>query len=179
MKQVKFLSDHPLAYGGDLLKTRKGRSTPRPLDTIKSIHLVLRSSKAHGTWSFATKENRPKIKNLVAKFSRRYRIKVYSFANVGNHLHLHIKLSSEKFYAPFIRALTGTIATAISQKFRWSMRKGPLRFWDRRPYTSIVTTKKYFFTLRDYIQINKLEGYGLTKRQARFFYEWDQLMMSG
>jgi hypothetical protein len=41
-------------YGGELLKTRKGRSMGRPLDKKNSMHLVLRSSKAKNEWSFKT-----------------------------------------------------------------------------------------------------------------------------
>ena len=85
---MALLKDQPKAYGGELLKTRKGRSTGRPLDTRNTMHLILRSTKAKGEWSFWKPMNKEHIKSIVQKFSSKYGIKVLSFANVGNHLHL-------------------------------------------------------------------------------------------
>jgi hypothetical protein len=90
--QLRFLKDEPKAYGGELLKTRKGRAHGRPLDTKNTIHLVLRSSKASGDWSFKKPKNEAKIRDLTRRFSQKFGITVLSLANVGNHLHFQIKL---------------------------------------------------------------------------------------
>src|SRR3954468_22986126 len=101
--QLKLLKNSPKAYGGDLLKTRKGRAHGRPLDTQNTMHLVLRSSKAKGEQSFYRIENSRKVWGIVERFSRKYGIRILSFANVGNHLHLQIKLANRFTYRPFIR----------------------------------------------------------------------------
>jgi REP element-mobilizing transposase RayT len=44
----------------------------------------------------------------------------------------------------------------------------PLRFWDYRPFTRIVHGRQAFLTLRDYIQINRFEGHGYDRGEARF-----------
>jgi len=44
----------------------------------------------------------------------------------------------------------------------------PLRFWDYRPFTRIVHGRQAFLTLRDYIQINRFEGRGYDRGEARF-----------
>ncbi len=44
-KQTSLLSKPRLEYGGTLLKTRAARAYARPIDTKKTMHLVLRSSK--------------------------------------------------------------------------------------------------------------------------------------
>src|SRR5437868_5410941 len=106
MKQIELLKKQKKSYGGELLKTRKGRSGPRPLDTRNSMHLVLRSSKAKGDWSFTRPKNAAMIKLITNKFAAKYGVKIYSAANVGNHLHFHIKLSNRHTYRPFIRAIT-------------------------------------------------------------------------
>ncbi len=169
------------SYGGVLLNTRKGRSTPRPLDTRHTMHLVLRSSKATGVWSFKRQQHTLEIRRIIKTFSTKYRIKVLSLANVGNHLHLQIKLSNRFTYRPFIRAITSAIAMAVTGASRWNPLKKEAkdRFWDYRPYTRVVTSFKGFLNLRDYIEINKYEGFGYDKNQARFLIAWNRAANSG
>jgi len=45
----------------------------------------------------------------------------------------------------------------------------PLRFWDYRPFTRIVHGRQAFLTLRDYIEVNRFEGRGYDRGEARFF----------
>lgn len=169
--QLKLLKNESKSYGGELLKTRKGRLRGRPLDTKNSMHLVLRSSKAKNEWSFKRPQNEKKVLKILSKFSLRYGVRVLSLANVGNHLHLQIKLQSRLSYKPFIKALTGSIAMAITGKTRWtsasSASKSKLKFWDYRPFTRVIHGLRAFLTLRDYIEINKLEGQGYKKDEAR------------
>ena len=165
------------SYGGDLLKTREGRSQGRPLSTRHTMHLVLRSTKAMGPWSFWKKENKAVVTRLVKKFSIKYGIKVHSMANVGNHLHLHLKLSNRHTYAPFIRALTSAIAMAITRSSRWKPLKTSAagRFWDRRPFTNILKGLRGFLNLRDYVTINQFEGIGFCREQARYYLALDKI----
>lgn len=118
--QLKLLKNEPKSYGGELLKTRKGRSHGRPLDTKNTMHLVLRSSKARGELSFWKKKNKNEIKRIISKFSRKHGVKILSMANVGNHLHFQIKLSNRYGYFAFIRAITAAIAMAVTGVNRWS-----------------------------------------------------------
>ena len=159
------------AYGGELLKTRKGRAGPRPLATRDTMHLVLRSTKASGEWSFKKHDGR--IREIIAKFSRKYGVKVLSLANVGNHLHFQLKLGKRQLWNPFIRAVTATIAMAVTGVSRWNQpsqakggRKG--KFWDYRPFTRVVQSWHGFLNLRDYIRINQWEGAGRPRCVARW-----------
>jgi hypothetical protein len=165
--QLKLLKDSPKAYGGDLLKTRKGRAHGRPLDTHNTMHLVLRSSKAKGEQSFYRIENSRKIWGIIERFSKKYGIRVLSFANVGNHLHLQIKLANRFTYRPFIRAVTSAIAMAISGRSRWNKQGPKEKFWDLRPFTRVVIGWRAFLTLQDYLTINRAEGFGFSRAEAR------------
>jgi putative transposase len=118
--QLALLKKTSLSYGGELLKTRAGRLHGRPLDTKNTMHLVLRSSKAKGKWSFRTPKNSRKINEIIMRFSEKYKIQILTVANVGNHLHLHIKLSSRHTYKAFIRAVTSAIAMAVTGINRWT-----------------------------------------------------------
>jgi len=132
------------------------------------MHLVLRSTKAKGDWSFKKSNNEKKIKGIVEKFAEKYGVKILSLGNVGNHLHFHIQLSNRNGYKPFIRAITAAIAMAITDTSRWKKRDGNWKFWDYRPFTRIVQSFKAFLTLKDYIEINQLEGLGCGRINARF-----------
>jgi hypothetical protein len=169
MKQLQLLKKENKSYGGVLLKTRKGRFGPRPLDTRNTMHLVLRSTKATGEWSFKKPKHERKISEIVSRFSKKYGIKILLLANVGNHLHFQIKLSNRFSYAPFIRAVSAAIAMAVTGASRWSplIKEAKGRFWDYRPFTRVIQGFKAFLNLRDYIKINQLEGLRVNRRIAR------------
>ena len=130
------------------------------------MHLVLRSTRARGEWSFRRPKNERRIRQLADRFARRYGVRVLSLANVGNHLHFHVKLSNRHLYRPFIRALTGAIAMAVTGASRWKPLEG--KFWDYRPFTRIIQSFRGFLNLRDYIRINQLEGAGVERIEARW-----------
>lgn len=166
------------------MKTRKGRAAPRPLATKSSMHLVLRSTKARGAWSMKHPRNEQKIRQLTQKFCQRYGVRLHSLANVGNHLHFHIQLANRHSYAPFIRGLTGAIAMAVSGRSRWAtasqsssnpaveeLGRRPLRFWDCRPFTRVIISRQAWLNLRDYIQVNVLEGFGHSRQEARWILQ--------
>lgn len=167
--QLSMLSNQKMSFGGELMRTRSGRQGCRPLDTRNTMHVVLRSSKAKGNWSMARPNNRKKIDQIVRKFSQKYGVRVLSLANVGNHLHFHIRLTSLFTYRPFMRAVSGAIAMAVTGQNRWTkVNDGTkLRFWDYRPFSRVVTGGfKAFLSIRDYVKINKLEGFGFKREVA-------------
>lgn len=191
MRQLKLLKNTNLAYGGSLRNKRKGRGS-RPLATKHEIHLVLRSSKAKGAWSFLLPKNRKIIDKILNKFASKYGIKIVSLANVGNHLHSRIQLTSLLTYKPFIRAITSAIATAITGSNLWRVKgaavkasshvtlvqdnadksmkasKENARFWDYRPFTRVIVGYRNLLNLRKYIRINQLEGGGFDRETAQY-----------
>jgi REP element-mobilizing transposase RayT len=162
--QFAFFAESPSAHGGELQKKRKGRKR-RPLCTRYTIHLVVRSTKAKAEWSFLKPKNRAHIKRILNKFAKKWGVILVNGANVGNHLHLQIRLVSMRTYTPFIRAVTSAIAMAITGTSRWTP-KYITRFWDYRPFTKIVNTLKYKENLKCYMKINRLEGCGVKREVA-------------
>jgi hypothetical protein len=166
-KQLAFFKRATSEYGGELLKTRAGRAHARPLDSKNTMHLVLRSSRAKGEMSFRRPQHQRAIQGIIRKFSAKYGVKVLSLANVGNHLHIHLKLSTRYGYTPFIRAVTSAIAMAVTGRSRWSKTpKKKEKFWDLRPFTRIVVGLRAYFTLRDYVELNQFEGAGVPREHA-------------
>jgi REP element-mobilizing transposase RayT len=165
--QISLLKKQSSAYGGELLKTRKGRSTGRPLSTKFTMHLVLRSSKAKGKNSF--RNFKKEITQILEKFGTKFGITIVRMANVGNHIHLQIKLSNRFTYKPFIRAITAAIAMKVSGRNRWTNAATKKeKFWDLRPFSRVIESFKGFLNLGDYIEINQLEGFGYTRADARW-----------
>jgi len=191
-KKSKF-TPLPTDHGGELRKKRSGRKA-RSLTCRHSLHLVLRSSKARGRMSFTAGKNRRKITEIVYKHAARNGICMISFANVGNHLHLHIQLASQRtvelrgrfeklmhrdLYKRFIRSITGAIALAAlgaSPGHAKVLAPGD-RFWDQRPFTRYVATTRHFLKMKDYMEVNRLEGQGFHRINARLeiAFRYDRL----
>ncbi len=109
----------PNDYGGSLRNKRKGRVGARPLSTKHTMHLVLKSTKAKGEWNFLRPAHNKNIRRIIDKFAFVYGVKLVSFANASNHLHMQIRLSNRFAYDPFIRAITGAIALSVTGRTRW------------------------------------------------------------
>jgi hypothetical protein len=155
------LKRDPLAYGSNLRNTRKGRSRPRPLSTKFSMHLILRSSKAKGSWKFTTPANERRINAIISRFAHKHGVTITNFANVHNHLHIHAELQSAQGYKRFIRAVTSAITMAVTGVSRHRPHAGAGRgkFWDLRPFSRLCTTVAARTRLNRYINLNKAERF--------------------
>ena len=176
--QLQLLKKTKSDYGGALRNKRSGRAGPRPISTQHSMHLVLRSSKATGEWSLLREKNKIKVKEIIDRFSRKWGVVVKRMENVGNHLHLHIQITSRHTYRKFIRAITGAIAMAVTGASRRNSLKAISRqnrpnkldrFWDLRPFTRFVTGLKAITILREYFDLNALERNGCDRELAKLF----------
>jgi putative transposase len=166
--QIDLFPKRSKSYGGILLTKRKNRAYARPISTKQTMHLVLRSSLAIDAKSFRAPQNEKAIQKIIEKFSLKYGIRILSLANVGTHLHFHMKIARRAGYLCFIRAVTAAIAMHVTGKNRWTAKTSKQKFWDYRPFTRIVNGFRALLNLQDYIQINQLEGLGVPRQQARF-----------
>jgi len=151
-------------FGGSLLKNSHAK-TARPLSTKHAMHVVLRSSLAKGEWSLRSLKNQKLVETTIRTQAKKYGIKIYEFANVGNHLHLLIKLSNRFTFAPFMRAISGIIALKVTGARKAKELKQ--KFWDYRPWTRIVEWKKAYRIAKDYVIQNHLEAIGYISYQTR------------
>lgn len=161
MKQLAFKEKElkaEKAFGSTLMRKAKNRGA-RPISTKQAMHVVLRSSQAVGEWSFKSKKNAQIVSETLKATAKKYGVKVYSFANVGNHLHIVLRLTNRQAYRGFIRALTGTIAIKVSGANK--LNKLKRKFWDYRPFTRVLTWGRDFSRAIDYIWLNQLESWGV------------------
>ncbi len=155
-----------LQYGGVLRNKAKNRGA-RPLSKKDSLHVVMRSSLAKGNWSFRNPVVMKKMGQFIQDFSQKKGIQILSLANVGNHLHLHVKITNRTLYKAWIRGISSAIAMMVAKrKGLEELKKENKKFWDYRPFTRVISSFKAFLSLKDYIEINQFEGLGIPRAQA-------------
>jgi REP element-mobilizing transposase RayT len=150
-------------FGGTSLKGNPREA--RPLSTKRPVHLVMRSSLAKGDRSLLKRGRSQEIEKLVRSLAKAKGVKLYRFANSGNHLHFLMLPSSRRAFQAYIRAISGVIAR-MSLGVERGRAKG-IRFWDARPFTRIVEWGREFKTVSAYVIQNTLEAIGFIPYQTR------------
>jgi REP element-mobilizing transposase RayT len=164
-------------HGGDLAKGK--RKTFRPIDTKQALHVVLRSSKARGELSLLHPKHCNAIERHVQKTAKRCGVRVYRFANVGNHLHLLVKVPSRPAWKRFAKQLTGGIAQIVTGARKGAALNVPMNrsvseikddslpksaqraFWDHLLFTRIVSFGRDFNGVAKYLIKNLFEAAGV------------------
>ena len=80
-------------------------------------------------------------------------------------LHILLKLSNRFTFAPFLRALAGTIALKVTGANKLNALKE--KFWDFIPWSRIVEWGRAFKSAKDYIFQNEMEACGARAYQPR------------
>jgi hypothetical protein len=184
LKHLSFLPriglSQSTAHGGDI--GRGKRKIARPFDPRRPMHLVLRSSRATGEWSFLRPRHRDRVDRLIARIAAKYGIRVHLFANVGNHLHLLVSMDLQKVnrtgalprigqthwaldrtrFSSFLRELAGAIAFAVTG----AGKTRPVgRFWDGLAFSRVLHWGRDLESARRYAMKNLFEAAGLWNRK--------------
>jgi REP element-mobilizing transposase RayT len=154
-------------------RTTMASRQARPISLKTSMHLILKTRLAKGEWSFLKGARRTHIKTLVQQVADQFHVQLLSGANVGNHIHLHLKFSKRAQYKAFIRVLTARIAFLVTKASKVNPLKDDrgkkLSFWTQRPITRFVHGFKDFLRIENYLEINRLEGHGWPRAVVEFF----------
>ena len=142
-------------HGGEIRLGR--RKLARPISSRRPLHLVMRSSRAQGRWSMRTKTNDQVVRTGLRRYARRYGIKVYEFANVGNHLHLLVRTKCRLGLQNFLRVFAGVTARRVTGA-RPGHRIG--KFWEYLAYSRVMTWGRDFLGVRAYVAANEAECEG-------------------
>jgi REP element-mobilizing transposase RayT len=139
------------------------RKTARPLDPKQALHLVLRASRAKGSLSMLHPRHCNAIEQLASDIAKRWSIRIYRYANVGNHLHLLVRTRSRRAWRGFLRELTGAIAMLVT-----GSRKGQgQKFWDQLAFTRIVRFGRDFKGVGLYLIGNLFEAMGVPLKRLQ------------
>jgi REP element-mobilizing transposase RayT len=146
-------------HGGD--HSIGKRKSKRPFDPKQALHVVLRSSKAHGKLSMLSSKRAAAIQAFLNKTSRRWNVRIYRYANVGNHLHLLVRSKSRAEWQGFIRDFSGNVAiliTGAKKGLSFGMDLSVRKFWDQLVFTRIVKFGKDFVRAGSYLLKNWIQG---------------------
>ncbi|MEQ1666219.1 MAG: transposase [Bdellovibrionales bacterium] len=152
----KLLETSNIKYFGGAALNKSNPKIARPLSIKRPMHLVMRSSKARGAYSLLNKSR--EVFNVIYNQGRIHGVKIYRYANAGNHLHIVILPRSTWAYKKFIRSITGLIARLIMRVERGKAKN--IKFWDQRPFTRIVEWGRDFKRVSNYLLQNTLEAIG-------------------
>lgn len=159
--------DASTAHGGDHSVGK--RKTTRPFSPKSSVHIVLKSKRARGTWSLRHRKNHAKITSMIYVYAARFKVQVYRSANAGNHLQLLVKSTDRKAMADYLRVLAGRIAVTVSGAQKGVKRIG--KFWDHLCWSRLVKWGREFYTVQRHIFSNELES--LEQSMSQVFLESD------
>jgi REP element-mobilizing transposase RayT len=108
-------------------------------------------------------KNASKVKRIVHAAAKRHGIRLYRFANVGNHLHFLFRARRVEALRAFMREVSGAVAFQITGSRKTHPLQG--RFWDLLPYSRVVSWGREFKTVALYVIGNLFEAAGLWSRK--------------
>jgi REP element-mobilizing transposase RayT len=156
-------------HGGSLARGR--RKEYRPFDPRRPLHVTLRSERARGHWSFLDPKNERRVRHLVERFAAKNRVRIFKFANSGNHLHLVVHAKDPKAFQRFLKTIAGQIACAVT-----GARKGAAvrktdadpstrKFWDALAWSRIIEWGRDLRGALDYLTMNEMEAAQVWRRE--------------
>ena len=163
--QLTFWSPTSRHHGGAQSIGREKKA--RPIATKKPMHLIFRSSRAKGAWSFLHSKNRAQIERHLEATAHRFGVKVYRFANVGNHFHLLVQARKRQDLQNFLRVFAQGVVFLVTKA-----RKGhPVgKFWDALAYSRIVEWGRDWKGMLDYVGKNLLEARGFPRDRVDWWF---------
>lgn len=133
----------------------------------------MRSSRARGSRNLL--RHKWTVHRILQNTSKRHGIRVYRFANVGNHLHLLIQAKNREALRAFLREFSGVVAATIT-----GATKGrPEKFWDGLAWSKIVNWGRQFQNTMSYVLLNVLESAGKRDRTLLSRLERDGVIILG
>ncbi|MEO5667326.1 MAG: transposase [Bdellovibrionota bacterium] len=156
------------AFGGALLKGSHAK-TKRIFNPKLPLHVVLKSSKAHGKKSLLLHSRR--IALILSAQAERHHVSLHQVANAGNHIHLLLEAPSRSHLSAFLKAISGRIVQAVMSDGLGKPTSKPLGFWDARPFSRIVSRGRELRNVARYLGINSTEMAGISRSQIRQIFE--------
>ncbi|NUJ57979.1 transposase, partial [Cobetia marina] len=108
--------------------------------------------------------NADRVETIVRGLAKRKGIRLYHFVNVGNHLHLVLKIDRKQLrvgrdaFQSFIRAATGLIARHVLRAERGSAKQ--MKFWQARPFTRLIAWGRDYQHVHRYMTKNAAQARG-------------------
>lgn len=158
------------AHGGKPIEG--SRKLERPLSRKAWHHTILKSDKAVGKLSFLAPKNKAVVERILYNKAKKFGVVIGDLANVGNHLHLKVKITSRELFQKFLISVTALIARAVT-----GAKKGkPFgRFWLYLAYTRVLKSFTEELNLSAYFIANRAEatrGEAVRERMLKALNKW-------
>lgn len=99
-----------------------------------------------------------RVRTVVSIAAEKNHVKIEQFANVGNHLHLLIRVKTRDGFKNFLRTITARIAILVTG----AVKGRPFgKFWDHLAFSRIVEWGRDLIGTREYLTKNQFEGEGI------------------
>ena len=198
-KQISFFKTdwkHHHNHGGQLRQKRKGRKQ-RPLSCSDPLHVVFKINRELlRRKSLRDYKNFTLVKKILARYAKRFFIKVEQVSVQADHIHCLVRTSRRSHFHYFFRVTAGQIAQQFQNKDLLELSRlrkvtdtpqlnnkpkiglvdqrqatkgeGSLKLWKYRPFSRVVKGWKAYKIVRNYVQLNEKEALGrITYRKER------------
>lgn len=119
----------------------------------------MRTEWAKGRYSFLKPNVARSLEYLIAQCARRSGVRIYRYQNVGNHIHLVIRLRRRRSWLAFSRSFTSLLKARL--ELLWNMKIKKL--FDHRPFTRVGSWDWEFRVLSDCSLKNLLDSWGVER----------------
>src|SRR3989338_635348 len=130
------------------------RKEARPVSVKEALHVVLRAEQARGKYSLLIPAHARMLYRLMVFYGKKFEVKIYNFAIVGNHAHFILKAKTKRGFQNFLRVFAGQVAQRVTK----AKPGHPLakRFWDYLAFSRIIPWGKAFENAKKYVFKNIL-----------------------
>jgi len=149
---------NPVFFGGSLMDQGHPR-IKRPLHTKKPIHVTMRSSVAQGKRSLLNRYAAQVTQTTLGECAKRAGVRIYRYQNVGNHIHLVIRLHHRQSWIRFVRSFTSLLKLRLERLWREKIE----RLFDQRPFTRVCSWGREFRSINDYFLKNYMDRWGIPR----------------
>lgn len=139
-------------------RTYTNNKFERPFSNAHAIHVTFRSSLAVGPNSFLCPRNWLWLQNYIPSLAHRLNIELYRWSVNGNHLHLVLRALDRKSFQTFLKVVASRTARFVLAVERGRAKR--VRFWDKRPYSRLLTWGPEFKNVLRYVARNSKEALG-------------------
>ncbi len=169
--QLQLFAKPSPEHGGSLRAGK--RKIARPFTSKKPLHLVFKSTKAKGQWSFLAPRNKGVIHLLLDAAQKKWNGKIHRFENVGNHLHIIAQFKKRSDFQSFLREFTQKVMFQVTGAKKGNPQG---KFFASIAYSRVIEWGKSYRAAKNYLWKNALESLGFSNNLVQKLYSTAKLV---
>jgi|GEM_PF-256595 len=150
-------------WNGVMGMPRQPRVAPAPF----TYHVMNRGN--HGETLFSERRDHEEFLMLLKKYKKKFRILIYHYVLMPNHVHLEMEQTENGGLAKFMHVVCMSYARRLNLRLK---RTGHV--WQSRYYSSVIKDDEYFLQCGKYIELNPVRAGIVSAPEA---YPWSSYLM--